>query len=616
LVWRSLAGFFRLIWRILDGLRRGVHLLLMLVLLAVLIAVLGSRPTRLPDAFVLLVRPEGLLVEQYSGDPVERALDASRGFLRSQSLVSDLADAIDEAAGDDRVKAIHLQVDHLAGGSADKLDRITAALERFNASGKPVIASGTMLALPQYYLAAHAGEFYLDPLGGVLLQGFGFYRNYYKDALDKLTVDWYVFRAGEAKSYGDAFIRNSMSEEERSNLGRIVEGLWANWRAGIAQTRGLEPGLLDDYIERLVPRMRAAGGDSAQAALDAGLVDGIRSVAEIEQRLAETGGRDAEGDYVAVGAEDYLAAIRAREASVAAVSGTQSPSVGLIVASGDILPGDQPAGVIGDESLRALLHEARNNDAVRALVLRVDSGGGSQFASEAIMRELEVLRASGKPLIVSMGGMAASGGYIISLPADEIWAHPTTVTGSIGVVAMMSNFGRLLQRLGVTVDGVGTHPLSGEFRLDREFGPEAKEFIELLVAGGYERFLGQVAEARGMPVEDVLEVAEGRVWLGDAALELGLVDRLGTLDEALAAAADLAGLEVFEVMLFEQDLSLSERVMVSLLSGATRLGFAAWPRSLLDRLPVEVRNLFTELERLDGFADPRGLYYHCFCEAR
>jgi protease IV len=426
-----------------------------------------------------------------------------------------------------------------------------------------------------------------------------------------------VFRAGEAKSYGDSFVRDSMSPEERANLQQVADGLWAHWREGIAATRGLDPELLDDYIERLLPRLRAAGGDAGRAALDAGLVDGLRSVAEIEHRLAETGGRDRHGDYLAVNAEDYLAAIRAREASAATLGKGHRPSVGLIVASGDILPGKQPSGTIGDETLRELLQEARTNDDVRAVVLRVDSGGGSQFASEAIMRELEVLRASGKPLLVSMGSVAASGGYIISLPADEIWAHPTTVTGSIGVVIMMPNFGRLLQRLGVTVDGVGTHRFSGEFRLDREFGPEAKEFIELLVAGGYERFLGQVAEARGMQVEDVLEAAEGRVWLGTTALELGLIDRLGTLDDVLAAAAESAGLDAdFEVMLLEQGLSFSERVMVSLLTGAARLGFDAWPRSLLDYLPSGVRSLFTERERLEGFADPRGLYYHCFCEAR
>jgi protease IV len=613
LAWRSLRGFFRLIWQALDGLRRFIHLFLMLLVLAALLAAFGSRPLKLPEAFVLVVSPQGVLVEQYAGDALGRALDASRGFARSQTLVSDLVEAIDEAAGDPRVKSIHLDVDALTGGSMDKLGEVAAALGRFSATGKPVIASGLGLGLAQYYLAAHADEFYLDPLGAILLQGFGFYRNYYKAALEHLSVDWYVFSAGEAKSYGDAYIRDDMSAEERANLMPIAAGLWSAWREDVARVRGLEPQLLDDYVDQLLPRLRAAGGSAGRAALDAGMVDGLRSVGDVEQRLAETGGRDSDGHYVGVYAEDYLAAVLARRPA-RRESADNPPAVALIVASGDIMPGLQPPGMIGDETLRELLREARDDDDIHALVLRIDSGGGSQFASEAIMDELAQLRAAGKPLIVSMGGTAASGGYMISLPADEIWAHPTTVTGSIGVVAMMPNFGRLFRRLGVTVDGVGSHRNSGEFRLDREFGADSKAVIEALVEGGYERFLAQVAEARGLRPDEVREVAEGRVWLGQAALDNGLVDRLGTLDDALAAAAELAALgDDYEVVLLEPPMSFAERAMVSLLTGATRLGFNAWPKSLLARLPLEVRDLFTELERLDGFADPRGIYTHCFC---
>jgi protease IV len=608
----GLRGFFYFFWLALDGLRRTIHLFLMLLVLVVVLAVILARPTRLPEAFALVVSPEGMLVEQYSGDPVSRALEAARGIPRQQTLVSDLVEAIEEATGDGRVAVIHLELGALHSGSLDKLGRIAVALQRFSAAGKPVIASGADLGVPEYYLAAHADELYLDPLGFVLLQGYGFYRHYFKSAMESLSVDWYVVPAGEAKSFGDNFGRDSMSDAERENLLPIAEGLWAAWRDDVARVRGLEPELFDDYIERFLPRMRAAQGDTARVALDAGLIDGLRSVGEIEARLAEAGGRDRHGNYVSVHAEDYLAAIRAKAPRRS--TRDAPPAVGLIIARGDILPGDQPPGTIGDESLRELLREAREHEAIRAVVLRVDSGGGSQFASEAIMRDIEEVRAAGKPVLVSMGGVAASGGYMLALPADEVWAHPTTVTGSIGVVAMIPNFGRLLQRLGVTVDGVGTHRYSGEFRLDREFGTEAMQIIELLVEGSYERFLGQVAEARNMTAEEVLHVAEGRVWLGDTAFQTGLIDRLGTLDDALDSAADWAEIDDYEVILIEPSLRLSERIMVSLLEGATRLGFAGWPVSLLDRLPVEIRTLFTELERLDGFADPRGLYFHCFCE--
>lgn len=612
---RGLRGFLRNVWWALDALRRSVHLVLMLLVLGIVLVAIGTRPARLPDAFVLVVSPEGELVEQYSGDPVSRAYEAARGLTRAQTLVSELVEAIDEAGDDKRVKAIHLALDDLEGASIDKLGSVAMALERFSEAGKPVIASAGGLGHPQYYLAAHADELYLDPLGGILFQGFGFYRHYYKSALEKLSLDWYVFRAGEAKSYGDDVTRDDMSDEEKDNLRPIATGLWSAWRADVSRARSVEPELLDDYIERFLPRLRAAGGDMARMALDAGLVDGLRSVDEIEARLAETGGHDRAGEYVGVRAGEYLAAVNAGPTGPA--SSKDQPAVGLIVARGDIMSGQQPPGTIGDETLRDLLREARDDDAVKALVLRVDSGGGSQFASEAILREIELVRESGKPVFVSMGGVAASGGYMISLPADEIWAHPTTVTGSIGVVAMMPNFGRLLERVGVTVDGVGTHRYSGEFRLDRSFGEDAIQIIETMVEGAYERFLGQVAEARGLSVEEVRRYAEGRVWLGETALAAGLVDRVGTLDDALAAAADRVGLgDDFHVTLIEPALSFRDRLMVGMLTGGARVGFTAWPRSLLDHFPDGIRDIVTEVQRLDGFADPRGLYYHCFCESR
>jgi protease IV len=616
LIWRGLRGFLRLGWRVLDGLRRTVHLFLMLLVLLGLLAVLAARPDQLPDAFVLVVAPEGTLVEQYSGDPVSRALESSRGLPRSQALVSDLVEAIDEAAEDPRVTAIHLELDSLTGGSVDKLARVAAALGRFSDTGKPVIGSGSYLLLPHYYLAAHADEFYLDPLGIVVLQGYGFYRHYFRAALEKLSVDWYVFSAGEAKSFADPFVRDGMSDAERENLGPLVEGLWAAWRADVAGARGLEPDLLDDYIDRFLPRLRAAEGDTARLALDAGLVDGLLRVDELEGRLAETGGRDADGDYLGIQAEQYLAVLKARKPRKSSRK-EAAPAVALVVARGDIMPGDQPPGAIGDDSLRDLLRAARDDDDVRALVLRVDSGGGSMAASEAIMRELDLVRDAGKPVVVSMGGVAASGGYMISMSADEVWAHPTTVTGSIGVVGMFPNFGRLLERLGVHLDGVGTHRHSGDFRLDREFGPEVIEILDTMVEGAYERFLELVAAARDLPLEDVRVVAEGRVWLGPVAFDAGLVDRIGTLDDALVSAAERAGLgEDYEVVLIEPSLSFGQRVMVEFLSGASRLGFTAWPRSLLERLPVEIRTLLSEVERLEGLADPRGLYFHCFCEPR
>lgn len=614
MLWRAIRGFFRHGWRALDGLRRVVHLFLMLAVLGALLAAIASRPAKLPDAFVLLVSPEGALVEQYSGDPVSRAFDAARGLPRTQVLVSELVEAIDAAADDERVKGMHLELDGLTGGSLDKLARVGEALQRFEASGKPIIASAALLTQPSYYLAAHADEVYLDRNGMVPLLGYGFFRHYFRSALEKISLDWYVFAAGEAKSFADPYRRDDMSAAERENLEPIATGMWAAWRDDVARARGLEPQLLDDYIDGFLDRLRAAGGDPAKVAVEVGLVDGIRTVDEIEERLLSTGGHDKDGNYVAVDAEQYLAAVNL--ASKAKAPPKPEPSVALIVAQGGIMSGDQPPGAIGDDSLRELLRAVREAEHLRAVVLRVDSGGGSKAASDAIARELELVRAAGKPVIVSMGGVAASGGYVISLPADEIWAHPTTVTGSIGVIGMFPNFGRLLDRLGVHLDGVGTHRLSGAFRLDRQFSPELVEIIEAMVDGAYVDFLSQVAAARELPVDEVRKVAEGRVWLGPVAQEAGLVDRLGTLDEALAAAAELAGLDDdFQVELVERELSFSERVMLRALSTTARLGFTAWPKTLLERFRLEAGTLLSELERLEGLADPRGLYYECFCDS-
>jgi protease IV len=606
----GIRGLFRHVWRALDGLRKVVHLFLMLLVLGVLVAVLASRPLKLPEAFVLVVSPEGELVEQYVGDPLGRALDRARGLPRNQVLVHDLVEAIELGAEDRRVKAIHLDLGGLTGGSLDKLDNLGQALDRFRAAGKPVVASSGGYGHAQYYLAARADELYLHPLGGIVLQGFGYYRAYFRSALEKLSLDWYVFNAGEFKSWGDPFVRDDMSEAERQDVRPVIDGLWRIWRDDVARSRGVEPLTLDRYMDQMLPSLRAAGGDLARVALDAGLVDGLWTPDQVENRLAELGARDRDGSFVAVDSDDYLV----RRHTAPSVSSGRG-AVGLIVARGDILPGAQPSGVIGDETLRELLREARQDGAIRALVVRIDSGGGSQFASEMIMRELELVRQAGKPTIVSMGGTAASGGYLMALPAEEIWAHPATITGSIGVVAAFPNFERLLQRLGINVDGFGTHRLSGEFRLDRRLSREAEQLVATMIEGAYDRFVGQVAQARGMDVAAVRRVAGGRIWLGEAAQRVGLVDRVGSLQDALDSAAGRAGLgEDYRVRLIEPTLGLWDSLMIRMVSGMARLGFSGWPKSWLERLPGGVRDLAAELERLGGFADPRGFYYHCLCE--
>jgi len=595
-------------WRLLDVVRRTVHLVLMLLVVLVLLAVFGARSVPLPQAFVLVVDPEGELTEQLSGEPLDRAVAEARGDGQVQTLVSDVVDAIDRGAGDARVKALYLDLEGMTGGSLDKLRAVAAAVERFKSSGKPVIAAGGNMDQSQYYLAVHADELYLNPAGGIFLDGLAYYRPYFSSALEKLSIDWNVFRTGDYKSYGDGFIRDDMSDAEKEEIRPVLDGLWASYRADVARARDIEPARLDRYIDQFLARLKAADGDFARAAVDAGLVDELWTYDQVDNRLAEIAERDREtGGFVGVGIGDYLAGV---DGSGAQASGD---SIGLIVARGDILPGYQPPGSVGGDSLSSLIREARLDPSVRAVVLRIDSGGGSMFASEVIAREIELVRQSGKPMIVSMGAVAASGGYLIALPADEIWAHPTTVTGSIGVFASFPTFDRALERLGVNVDGIGTHRWSGDLRPDQPLSAEGRELIQTAIEGSYERFLAMVARSRGMDVASVRRVAGGRVWLGEAAQRLGLVDKLGSLDDALDSAAGRAGLgEGYRVRVLEPALEFGDRLMLSLFSRLVSAGV-----ELPGGGPVLPRPISDAADGLAGlfrrFSDPRGLYAHCLC---
>ncbi len=595
-------------WRVLDVVRRTVHLVLMLLLVLVLLAVFGAQTVPLPRKFVLVVDPQGELVEQLSGEPFERAVAEARGDGQVQTLLIDLVEAIDRGAGDERVKALYLDLEGMSGGSIDKLRAVAGAVERFRSAGKPVIAAGGNMDQSQYYLAVHADELYLNPAGGVFLDGLAYYRPYFSSALEKLSIDWHVFRTGDYKTYGDGFIRDDMSEAEKEEIRPLLDGIWEAYRADVARARDMEPARLDRYIDQFLARLKAADGDFARAAVDAGLVDELWTTDQVDNRLAEIAERDREtGGFVGVGFADYLAAVDSGGPPAG------GDSIGLIVARGDILPGAQPPGTVGGESLASLIREARLDPSVRGVVLRIDSGGGSMFASEIIAREIELVRQSGKPMIVSMGAVAASGGYMIALPADEIWAHPTTVTGSIGVFASFPTFDRALERLGVNMDGIGTHRWSGDLRPDQPLTAEGRELVQTAIEGSYERFLAMVARARGMDVAAVRRIAGGRVWLGEAAQRLGLVDKLGGLEDALDSAAGRAGLgEGYRVRTLEPDLEFGDRLLLSLFTRLIRAGvnMPAGGVSLPGPIGEAAQSLAGLFVR---FSDPRGLYAHCLC---
>jgi protease-4 len=618
---QTLLALLRKLWHGLDVFRRVLHLAFLLVLLLLAwLALRGSLPT-LPERGALVLQPSGDLVEQLAGEPLERALSEAQGQGAPQTLLWDLTRAIRTAAGDDRIQAILIDTDELGSAGQAKLEELGRAVAAFRKAGKKVIARGSSFSQAQYYLASLADEVYLDPFGYVLLDGYARYRMYYKGALEKLAIDVHLVRAGKYKSADEPFIRQDMSPEDRAAAGIYLQSLWRGWRASVGAARKLDPEAIDRYANALPAAIQAAGGDSADVALKAGLVTALRTREQVDERLRELVGSEAgKRGFHAVQLDDYLRVLRT-ERGLAAKGGE---AVGVVIASGEILDGRQPPGTIGGETTAELLRRARDDDAIRAVVLRIDSPGGSVFASEQIYREVQALRAAGKPVIASFSDVAASGGYYIAAPADEILASPNTITGSIGVFATIPTFDRALGKLGIGVDGVGTTALSGMTRLDRPLAPEAQQLLQSLIDHTYAQFLQRVAAGRHKEVPAVDDIAQGRVWAGADALRIGLVDQLGGYDEALRHAAERAHLKPgYAVRRIEPELSMAQQLLLNMRGGIVSLlramgskdawGLAANRVAVLPAPPGVQAAVATELARWQRFAGPTRTWAYCFC---
>ncbi len=609
-----MRSFFAGLWRGLDGLRKVLHLIVLLVIFGAALGVLLSGAARIPSRAALLIEPDGELVEQLSGDPLTRALEAARGDRRHETLLWDLTDSIRAAATDRRIPAIALDLDKFEGGTQPSLEELTRALRDFRATGKKVVAYGNELDQEGYYLAAQADETYLDPLGFVLIDGYDRYRMYLKEALDKLGVDINVFRVGQFKSAVETYTRTNMSPEDREESRAYLGVLWSSYQEAIGRARKLAPDAVAKYVDSLAKTVPAAGGNAAHVALEAGLVNGIKTQLEVEKRLSALVGEDkSTGSFRAVSVADYLSYAQAQRK----LRASGKPRIGVIIASGEILDGEQPPGAIGGDSTARLIRQARLDSDVKALVLRVDSPGGSVTASEEIYRELKALRAAGKPLVVSMSGYAASGGYYISAPADEIWASPATLTGSIGIFAIIPTFDRTLGKVGVSVDGVGTTPLSGQARLDRPLGAEARALLQSQIDHGYDEFLERVSSGRKKSRAEIDAIAQGHVWAGTDALRLGLVDHLGSFDEALKAAAQRAKLTDYAPEFIEPELTWTQQLALSFKTQMVRQFFRASADQLaLGQLAGRLDPIAREVARLSRFSVPNRVYAYCFCEVR
>lgn len=606
---RGLLGVLRALWRGLDFTRRLVlNLVFFVLLLGFLAVVMRSAPRVEPDS-ALVLKPEGMLVEQYSIDPAERALARLGGDTPKQVQVRDLVGAIDTAARDPRIERILLEPDELAAGGFAALREVGAALDRFRASGKQVIAWGSGYTQSQYYLAAHADRVLLDPEGGVLLQGLASYRNYYRDLLDRLGVDVHLFRVGEFKSAAEPFILNQASPEAKEADSYWLGGLWDTWLDEVAQRRKLDAAALRTAVAQQPQEIAAAQGDLAALALKLRLVDGLATRAELSAMLRHEGAPDRDGyGFRQVAFDDYLASLRAQALEIG------KPRVAVVVAEGEIVGGKQPPGMVGGDSTAALMRQAREDRNVKAVVLRVDSPGGEVYAAEQIRREVALTRAAGKPVIVSMGDVAASGGYWIAMNADRILAEPNTITGSIGIFGLFFNVPDTLAKIGVHTDGVGTSPWAGAFDVRRPLDPAVGQVIQSVIDKGYRDFTGKVAAARGTTVEAIDAVARGRVWTGKQALERGLVDQLGGLDDAVRLAAERAKLgHDYAVTYVERPLSAFDRFLLDF----SQSTLASWVRASGVALPgwlAEAPRLAPELALFrHARAGMPQVYAYCFC---
>ncbi|MGO8828944.1 MAG: signal peptide peptidase SppA [Steroidobacteraceae bacterium] len=605
-------GFFGLVWRILEGIRKVLHLVLLLVIFGFILAALHTSIPIVPRSAALVIAPEGELVEQLSSDPLRRAVGQASGGPAPETLLKDVIDAIETAKSDSRIKLIVLDVGNLSASGLSKLQEIGAALRDFRGAGKRVVVGADSLDQTQYYLAAQAGEVYLDPLGLVFVDGFSYYRMFLKDAIDKLGVDVNVFRAGTFKSFTDQFSRSDMAPSEREESSVWLEALWSAYSQDVTRARSLPANALNEYVADAPASLAAVNGDAAKLALQRGLVTGLKSRRQLADELKSLVGEDQDShSFNSIGMNQYLASVRSKRV----LRSKSDAKVGIVVASGEILDGHQPPGTIGGDSTADLLRQARYDNTIKAVVLRVDSPGGSMFASEQILREVQTLRKAGKPVVVSMSTYAASGGYYISAAANQIFASPTTLTGSIGVFSVVPTFQRTLDKLGVKVDGIGTTPLAGNLHLDRALLPASRQILQSSVDHAYAEFLRRVGEGRKKSVEDVDKIAQGRVWAGIDAQRIGLVDHLGGLKDATDAAAKLAELGPnYDVDYVESELTLREQLLMQLRSQALRLGQMAGLIPTRSEVEKVLDPLLEQARAIARLNDPRGLYAYCWCK--
>lgn len=598
--------FLKGIWRVLSGISRAISVLLPLVFIAIFVTAFSmglkeSAPEPLPEQAALLIAPAGSLVEDSAPvDPVAAFLNQDYD---QPVLLHDLVRAIQWAASDDRITALILNLEDLAGPSTSQTLELSEAIATFKAADKPVVAVGDFYSQAQYLLASQADEVLLHPEGGMFLEGFSVYRSYLRSFLEKVRVTMHVFRAGDNKSAVEPYLRDDMSDSERAVVSRWISGLWAAY-TDLAETgREMPAGALNTFIENFAEQLAASNNDLAETLMAGGWVDVLADHAEMNALLVErVGATDDEGLAQTIDFERYFEDMKQQR--MLAEEGL--PLIAIVPVEGTLVPGESEEGMAGSDTINGYIDTAMEAEDIAAIVLRVNSPGGSVFASDLIRRKLSEASEAGIPIVVSMGTVAASGGYWIAAEADQIWALPTTLTGSIGAFSAFPTIEGIFEYLGVTSDGVGTTSLAGAVSLDRGVSPEMARIIQSLSYSAYDDFVDLVARGRGMDPEAVEEIAGGLVWTGAEAAGIGLVDELGGLDQAVAAAAALAGVDnwrtgrttvppSFESVLLEE---LSRTLGASMSFGG------AWTDSLVASFKPVVKGL-------SDLRDPMHVYVQC-----
>ncbi|MDG2115106.1 MAG: signal peptide peptidase SppA [Porticoccaceae bacterium] len=606
---RRLFGF---IGTVVNGIRTLIGVVFIGFLLLMLTGLFADDIQPMPDSGALYLAPSGVLVDQKTTiDPLGEILSET-SQQDSETLVRDIVEAVNAAANDRRITHLVLDTDYMAGASLSKLEEISVALLQFKKSGKPIIAVADNLSQSQYYLAAHADEILLNPLGSVMITGFGSNRSFFKDALDKLKINIHIFRVGKFKSAVEPYIGNSMSPESRQETTTLLTELWQFYGSQVEQLRGLPAGTIHSYADNLHSNLKATFGNASALAKEQDLIDQIATRTEMHSYLNEMIA-STDGYFNHIGLKGYLNHVRLGKFTSAEA---QRQKIALIVAAGNIVDGEQPEGTVGGDTLAGIFADVRDNDDIKAVVLRIDSPGGSAFASEVIRDAMAATREQGIPIVVSMGSYAASGGYWIATEADRVLAMPTTITGSIGVYGVIPTMEDSLAALGVYSDAVNTTANASLLQLNRPMTEQAKIIFQSSVDNVYSRFITLVANARNSTPKAVHEIAQGQVWTGQKALQLGLIDQLGDLNDAIVEAAELADLSEYSVTYQRKPLTFYEQflaeingnIRASLAGLGVNIEQASW---LPDSLRQQAVSLLKPFALLDQLTDPRGVYLYC-----